>query len=168
MNIDILTGNNKITVIGSNSKVEETIQVLSQYSDRLSDVEGFDRQLINNVIVKHKLKAAILYNGNEVYNSEAILRNLKLIKNKNDVNRMTKYTYKFLINQCGSIAHHSKEGWISHYPTVKDLKAFFISNEFGNNIYDHIPSYNSSSRLIAMKIFQLFGISYTKLVRGDF
>ena len=65
---------------------------------------------------------------------------------------MTKYLYQFLTLFCGPIAHYNMFGWIEEYPTVEDLKIFFMRNEFGQRVLNYIPNWNTDVYNIVTEI----------------
>lgn len=65
---------------------------------------------------------------------------------------MSDYLYNFLHLACGSIAHFNKLGWIECYPTVDNLKQFFIKNEYGNRVSHQIPRWHTDAISIVEQI----------------
>lgn len=65
---------------------------------------------------------------------------------------LSDYFYEFLHLDCGSIAHYNKQGWVTEYPTVDDLKAFFKENEFGHRVLDDIPEWKTDAKRIVQTI----------------
>ena len=139
------------------------------------------RLLIQDAMHKHNLKADILFNGNGVWNQTRIIRNLNKIiehgtlyaKDRLDYRpigsmlrmpvigetHLSDYFYKFLHLCCGSIAHYNKCGWVAEYPTVHDLKNFFIKNEFGRRVLDDVPDWKTDVKRIVKEIEEKLGIT---------
>lgn len=138
--------------------------------------EAEARLKIQDLIDEHDLKASILVNGNTVWSKKRILRNLdRIMKHGTLYLRrspryvpvgsmlrfpqggtpvLSKYFYKFLHLDCGSIAHYNIHGWICHYPTVDYLKKFFMKNEFGKRVVDWIPDWYADAKRIVEEIEQ--------------
>ena len=53
------------------------------------------------------------------------------------------YFYNFIVSCCGSQPHYSRAGWIGIYPTLNDLKRFFMTNEFGKSVAEYVPEWKS-------------------------
>ena len=156
-NAEIKTKGCTIAIYGSRKDQEVAYDLIAnKHFNKITGNEVKDRIYLMHLICNLKVKAAILYNGNTVYDNNKILRNLRTIKRQNDMSKMTKYTYQWLTLACGSIAHYNIHGWIAEYPTVKDLRNFFHSNEFNSNIYDHVPDYNSSNKALALEVLKIF------------
>ncbi len=150
---EIKTKGITIKVIGSTKIVEQSSNLIEDLA--ITGKEKEDRLIIMNAITKLKIKAIILYEGNTVYNNGTILKNLRAIK-RHGLYYMNDYTYKWLINATGSIAHYNKSGWINKYPTVKDLRDYFHCNEWSKSIYDYVPEYNSSNKFLALEVLKIF------------
>ena len=72
---------------------------------------------------------------------------------------MSDYLYSFLSSDAGSIAHYDKNGWLSEYPTVIELKHFYSENENGCNIVQEQPYWKSDVILIGQEILKLLNSS---------
>ena len=149
----VLEINNKVAVYGSKKDVEEAISALNIFCDFLKNnpEEARARKRIQSIIDDKNLKADILYDGNTVWSKKKILKGIKKVK-KNGMKSMTKYLYQFLTLSCGSIAHYNMFGWIEEYPTIEDLKSFFMRNEFGHRVLNHIPNWNTDVYNIVVEI----------------
>ena len=176
----------QIRIIGSKKDVEIAEGALKAIPNLESLPEPEARLVIQRLIDKQKLKAAIVFDGNTVWSMTRILSNLKRIiehgtlydKDKpsfipiGSMLRMptvgktilSDYFYQFLHLACGSIAHYNIRGWIAKYPTVEDLRQFFKCNEFGKRVLDYIPSWETDAKRIVEAIeTQLFPFeSYMK------
>jgi len=166
-----------ITIYGNQKHIEETKRGLSAITGLAEMSEGEARLKIQALIDQERLKADILYNGNSVWSKEKIIRNLKQIIKAGTLYRidqpryipigsmlripaggkprLTKYFYNFLHLSCGSIAHYNIQGWIAEYPTVEDLRRFFLKNEFGKRVLDHLPVWKTDAKKIVEEIEQL-------------
>ena len=138
--------------------------------ENLNDVQV--RLLLQDVIDDKNLYASILYKGNAVWSRRRITRNLnriiargRLYGNGDRQVRwlrvkpgiclpavpkdfkpiLSEYFYNFLILCCGSKPHYNRAGWIGIYPTVADLKRFFMKNEFGKPVSEYIPDWKSDA-----------------------
>lgn len=131
------------------------------------------RIVIQDAIDEHRLNASILYKGNRVWSRTKILNNLERIMEKGTLygNKrvrwlrlgsnlclpatpqdfkpvLSEYFYEFLSLNCGSIAHYSRAGWIGIYPTLEDLKRFFLKNEHGKPVSQWIPPWKTDVKRI--------------------
>jgi len=159
--------------MGSKKEVEaaevavKTIQGLEDLSESKARLE------IQKLIDEQSLKATILFDGNTVWSKNRILRNLEeIIKHGTLYNKkkpryipigsmlrmpvvgdciLSDYFYHFLTD-CGSIAHYNKQGWVTEYPTLEDLKEFFKHNEYGRRVLDDIPCWKTDAKLIVEAI----------------
>ena len=145
--------NPSITLIGSARDIQSACDVFdTELILRQCGNEEHDREDIASIISEHKLKAAILYRGNTVWDIDRLVKNVKTIVKHNDMLKMNGYTYKFFSLVCGSIAHYNIHGWIANYPTVDSLRGFFRCNEFGRPVVSHIPFWHSDGRKAATLI----------------
>ncbi|MCF7795996.1 hypothetical protein K9M42_02785 [Patescibacteria group bacterium] len=154
--IDIKSkASNKIRLIGSDEYVNATDDVLLSMGDMFkNNSEGEIRDWIQKKVIhvyKFAQKIDILYDGNTVINDIKILKNLRKIK-RQGMEAMNDDFYDFLHLSCGSIAHFSKMGWISCYPTINSLKKFFIKNEFGKRVLNDIPNWKTDTINTVKKI----------------
>jgi len=172
---DLLEG--KIRIYGSRKDIEEAKEALSKIEKLAELSESEARLVIQDLIQEHSLAADILYDGNTVYNMERILQNLRQIISRGTLydgehpayipigsmlrmpvvgkTILSEYFYGFLINTCGSIAHYSIQGWVTEYPTVDDLKAFFKKNEYGKPVRESIPGWHTDAVRIVDEIEKL-------------
>jgi len=168
----------RVEIIGSRQQITRAENVLlSRLSSLVSLKEPEARIRIQDVIDEYDLKADILYCGNTVWSRKQIIRNLKRIIKAGtlyDPKRLSyvpigsmlrmpvvgktilsKYFYEFLHLECGSIAHYNIQGWVTHYPTLEDLKQFFRKNEYGRRVLDSIPWWETDVRRIVQDIEDL-------------
>ena len=148
----------KITLYGSGSQITQTEAVLQTIPNLAGMNEPEARLAILKLIEDNNIEADILFDGNTVWNREKLLKNIRLIKKTNDMNRMSDYLYKFLHLCCGSIAHYDKYGWICEYPTVGDLKRFFQKNEFGQRVSQYLPHWKTDAKEIVKAIEEILEI----------
>lgn len=166
-----------ITFYGNSKQVERAKKVLSSINGLAEMSEGEARLQIQAMIDQERLEAGILYDGNTVWSRDKIIRNLKQIIKAGTLYRdgqpryisigrtislpaggrprLTKYFYDFLSLSCGSIAHYNIQGWIAEYPTVEDLRGFFLKNEFGERVLDHLPVWETDAKKIVEEIEHL-------------
>jgi len=148
----------RIAIYGSKSEIEAAEKSLADNDVDLSTLdEPLARLAIQGLIDEHNLKASILINGNSVWSRNRVIRDIRKVV-KNGMTAMTDYLYKWLSLQAGSIAHYSRLGWIDVYPSVEHLRQFFLRNEFGQSVKEHIPHRFTDSYLIAEEIEQILGI----------
>ena len=172
----------QIRVIGSKKDVEKAVALVKAIPD-LENIpfEYTSRKILQQLVEDNSLKAYISFDGNDIVNSKLILVNLKRIIEKGtlydgkhpgyvavgsmlrfpvvDKCILSDYFYNFLHLHCGSIAHYNKQGWVTEYPTVDDLRAFFKKNEFGRRVLDDLPhwasDYKRTVELIEKMLFPL-------------
>ena len=143
----------KVSIYGSKKDINSAKNQLDMTFIR--GVEYNDRMIIQNQIDAKNIKATILYSGNTVWSFNRTIRDFKRYKNGGI---MTNYLYNFLILACGSIAHYSKAGWVSVYGNKIELKRFFLKNEFGQRVYDHVPVWKTDAKRIVREIENILGI----------
>jgi len=168
---------NKITIGGSKKDCDKTEELLKTIENLDNLYEGVARLKIQQLIDEYNIKPWILFNGNGVWSKKRVLNNLKQIMKHGTLydgkhpryipigsmlrmpsvgkTILSTYFYEFLHLCCGSIAHYSIRGWVTEYPTLEDLKAFFKKNEFGKRVLDDIPGWKTDARLIVKKIEEL-------------
>ena len=164
----------EIRIIGSKKDSEKAEALLKAIPELESLPEPRARLIIQKIIEDNDLKATILFDGNSVWNSKPILRNLRRIMEAGTLYNgkkpryipigsmlrmpavgqciLSDYFYSFLSLDCGSIAHYNKQGWVTEYPTVEDLKAFFKKNEFGHRVLDDIPGWMTDAKRVVEEI----------------
>ena len=165
--------NGDIRILGNKQSLEKAQVALKKIANLDKLTEGNARLRIQQAIDENHLSASILYKGNAVWSKIRILRNLDQIIAKGSLygNKrvrwmklgsmltlpatpqdfkpiLSDYFYEFLHLNCGSIAHYDKAGWIGHYPTVDDLKRFFLKNEHGKRVIEWIPDWKTDVRNI--------------------
>jgi len=169
----------KISIYGSSQEVERTLSLLLTIPELLVKRECEARLLIQDLIDKHKIKATIMFDGNTVWSKDRIIRNLKQIIEAGTLYNgkkpsyipigsmlrmpvvgdciLSDYFYSFLNLDCGSIAHFNKQGWVTEYPTVDDLREFFKKNEYGHRVLHNVR--HSDAKLIVEEIEKLLNIN---------
>lgn len=154
--------NSYLALYGTREEIEESLKVLNEEMLRLlginKDNEREARILLQRMIDQGVITAEVLFDGNLVFSKKRIIENIKEIIKSGDMHRLNDYTYKFLINACGSIAHFDKEGWIGHYPTVNHLRKFFLKNEYGKRVLKFQPYWAGDRIEIIKEIEALLGI----------
>ena len=115
-----------------------------------------NRKCMMDLIDEYKIKTSLMYGGFSIYSKDRILKNIKQIL-KNGMSALNKYTYTFIINACGSIAHYSKSGWIGEYPTIEDFKQFFKKNEYGAPVIKYVNGYEDHKDIVS-DIYKLLKI----------
>jgi len=137
--------------------------------DNMTEAQA--RIVIQDAIDEYTIDASILYRGNQIWSRKRIVQNLKRIIERGQLygNKRVKwlrvgsmlclpavpqdfkpilseYFYNFLTLCCGSIAHYNRAGWIGIYPTVEDLKRFFMKNEHGKPVSEYIPTWKTDAK----------------------
>jgi len=164
-----------ISILGDKKGIQKVKDVLDNLD--LPPLENKARIVIQDVIDEHHLNVSILYRGNRVWSRRKILNNLERIIEKGTLygNKrvrwlrlgsmlylpatpadfkpvLSNYFYEFLTLCCGSIAHYNKAGWIGIYPTLEDLKQFFLKNEHGKPVSEYIPPWETDVKRIVNDI----------------
>ena len=170
MGENVKTEIGKISVYGDKLETMRTQSLLLTIPDLFAMPEAEARLKIQDLIEKHNIKADILYDGNTVWNKKKILDNAKrIVKHGTLYNGekpayvavgsmlrfpvvgdciLSDYFYHFLSQDCGSIAHYNKQGWVTTYPTLEDLKQFLLKNEFGQRVRDYLPHWPDAKRIV--------------------
>lgn len=176
---------NKIRIYGSRKTRVKAVNILLRIESLRDLTEPEARLKIQEEMDRHRLgKDSILYSGNGVWSRTRILKNLKKIIKHGTLydskqpeivpigqilslptstgdTILSKYFYQFLHLCCGSIAHYNIQGWIAYYPTVEDLRQFFLKNEHGKRVIDDIPLWKTDVQKIVRDIERLLGIRDT-------
>jgi len=157
--------NTKITLYGSKNEIKRAMSYFNEANIRqkLAGEEYSDRLILMNEFVPH-IKCSITYDGNTVWNKEKLIRDFKRILN-NGMKRLSDYLYEFFHLDCGSIAHFDKHGWIATYPTLASLRQFFIRNEYGQSIVEHMPHWKADAIKIAQEMNELLKTQDKKQVQ---
>lgn len=171
----------KLTIIGSSQEVARALSLLLSIPELLAKGESEARLLIQDLIDKHKIKATIMFDGNTVWSKDRIIRNLKQIIEAGTLYNgkkpayipigsmlrmpvvgdcvLSTYFYSFLNLKCGSIAHYNKQGWVTEYPTVDDLREFFQKNEYGKRVLHDVGYRFTDAKRIVEDIEKLLNIN---------
>jgi len=173
-----LSLSNDIVLSGSKkqiAKAKKHLNPVLNYIVKLPQPEA--RLFLQKAIDEYNLNTNIVYRGHFVWSRKKILRNVKRIifrgqlydnkrstkvqwvrvgkmaclpkVEKNFKPILSEYFYNFLITVCGSQQHYNRIGWIGIYPTVQDLKRFFMANEQNKRVTEYIPEWKSDCREIA-------------------
>lgn len=173
-----LTLSRDISISGNAQQIAKAKMVLEPMLKRLEVMtEAQARMVIQDTIDGQGLGASILYKGNQVWSRRKIILNLKRIMARGQlygnkrvrwmrVNNsvclpsvekgfkpiLSQYFYDFLTLCCGSKAHYNRAGWIGIYPTLDDLKRFFMKNEHGKPVSEYIPEWKTDAKRIVEDI----------------
>ena len=170
----------KIRIYGDKMEVARTQSLLLTIPNLFALSEGEARLKIQDFLEEHNIKADILYDGNTVWNKKRILANAKRIVEHGTLYNgkkpayipigsmlrfpvvdeciLSDYFYSFLNQDCGSIAHYNKQGWVTEYPTLDDLRQFFRKNEFGRRVRDDIPDWRTDTKRLVLELEKILGI----------
>lgn len=169
----------KMAIYGSKKETDDA-KILLNTIPKLHEISESDARIrIQDVIDAGRMKADVLYDGNRVWSRKKIIRNMKRIMKEGVLGYagyipvgsilcipsmergtliLSDYFYEFLHLSCGSIAHYSKAGWITEYPTVEDLRMFFLKNEYGKRVIEDIPGWKTDAIRIVEEIEKLLRI----------
>ena len=162
-----------ISISGNAKQIAKAKKILEPMMKQLSSLEEpRARIVLQDAIDDFAIGASILYRGNLVWSRRKVVLNLRRIIARGQLygngNKQVKwlrakpgiclpavpkdfkpilseYFYNFLILCCGSKPHYSRAGWIGIYPTVADLKRFFMKNEYGKPVSEYIPEWKSDA-----------------------
>lgn len=129
----------KLRVIGNQYFINRFELAIIPYDNFAAFDEATTRHIIQEMLDLNGYKLTVLYAGNTVYGTKALVRDMKRIVKADDMSLLSNALYHFFSLACGSIAHFNKYGWIEQYPTVDSLRGFFKHNEFGENILSYQP-----------------------------
>ena len=148
----------RVAIYGSQKEISTTAELITSLLPELPTMaEPQARLALQDLIDLKKLTTDILFDGNSVWSKDRITRDIRKVV-KNGMNSMTDYLYKWLSLQAGSIAHYNKLGWIDVYPTVDHLRKFFLKNEYGHRVKDHLNNRFTDSYLIVCEIENILKI----------
>lgn len=134
----------KIRVCGKGAaKIKATEDVL--FSLPLTGKEGSDRLLIQKALDEHSGMASVLYDGNTVYASKKLVKELKKMAQTGSLEKMTDAMYQFLSLNF-DIAHYNKRGFIDYYD---GLWGKFLMETLSYSIH-RIPGWETDVRKIVM------------------
>ena len=154
----LLPIDSRIAIYGNKQNIEQAEIILLKNVPELPSLsESQARLKLQGVIDNENIRADILFGGNSVWSKKKILRDIRKVK-KQGMEKLSDYLYKFLSVTCGSIAHYNKHGWIECYPTIHDLRQFFMSNEFGERVLNHLPIWNTDAQQIVKSIEEELGV----------
>jgi len=104
---------------------------------RISADEGELRLLLQRFLdEKGIIKDWLLVNGNTVWSFNRIVKEVHKIKRENSTKKISDYFYKFM-HLNFTIAHYSKTGWISVYPSYPDVMEILLKRQ------NDIPSWHT-------------------------
>ena len=151
----LLTTDKRVAIYGTTKQVQEVEQILSKNIPNLPALNESDARLkIQDCIDTYKIRADILFDGNTIWAKNKIIKDIRTVK-KYGMGKLSDYLYKFLSLSCGSIAHYDKQGWVETYPTVYDLRLFFVENEYGRRVLDSLPTWKTDAYRIVEEIEQI-------------
>ena len=108
----IVIGEAKITLIGTKSQIEKTEKLLNVV--HINGYEKSDRLNIQQALDCSSGNAVVLYEGNTVYPSKALVNEFKRMKKSGSIEKMSNKMYEFM-NLNFDIAHYNKAGYINEY-----------------------------------------------------
>lgn len=156
--IRVYANDRRIKLLGSENQIGAAEELIERfYPDMINQTEPNARIELQSLLDTEPLRLSILFEGNSVHGSVAIINAVKKIK-KNGMQAMTNNLYKFLSLVCGSIAHYDKHGWIAEYPTIEHLREFFKRNEFGQRVSDYLPLWRADAKEIVLQIEDILAV----------
>lgn len=148
-----------IVLSGTTEQVKRARKLLSpvvQVSQKLplscSLSDGEIRIALQDLIDECHIKALVVHKGHRVWSRKRIMNNLQQIRNKG-TEGLGNYFYEYIKTVCGVKTNYfNRKAWIAAYPTVDAFGAFFLRNEFGQNVIEYIPEWKADARRIAADI----------------
>lgn len=104
--------NPKIVLYGSSKQIEKTENLLCNLN--LTGFKKEDRLKIQEVLDNSSGNATVLYEGNTVYPSKALVNEFKRMKKSGTIEKMSNKMYEFMSLNF-DIAHYNKAGYIYEY-----------------------------------------------------
>ncbi|MGD0495462.1 MAG: hypothetical protein ABSB28_05415 [Candidatus Bathyarchaeia archaeon] len=173
-----MTLSRDISISGNSKQIAKAKKILSPMLNRLETLNVVQARLsLQDAIDDNTLYASILFRGQVVWGRKRITNNLKRIIARGQLygNKQVKwmrvnpniclpsvpqdfkpilseYFYQFLTMCCGSNPHYSRAGWIGIYPTLADLKRFFMKNEHGKQVSDYVPDWKADAQRVVEDI----------------
>ncbi|MBR5357434.1 MAG: hypothetical protein IK121_11000 [Lachnospiraceae bacterium] len=102
----------RITYYGSAKQKERSEALVNSLN--LTGNEGADRLIIQEALDNATGTGIILYDGNTVYPSKKLVKELNRMKKTGSIEKMSNEMYKFLSTNF-DIAHYNKFGFIDYY-----------------------------------------------------
>ncbi len=112
-NIKINKNGSIITLSGNSSVIESEKNILEGLD--LTGIESKDRIIIQQCMDTKKFKSDILYNGNNVYSLNKIVKEYRKLQKTGTLENLSKTLYNFFTLACGDIAHYNIEGYKDYY-----------------------------------------------------
>lgn len=156
----------RIVFYGNADAMIEADEAVTKFCPGVAECDEAEARLVLGRLIDVKdLRATIMYDGNTVWSKKRLIRDLQRILRDDDMSKMTDYLYEFLHLECGSIAHCNKQGWISVYPTVGDLRAFFLKNERGQHVSLSVPQWYTDAQVIVEEMARMLELDKVKVFR---
>lgn len=156
----------RIVFWGNADAMIEADEAVTKYCSGVAKCDEAEARLVLGRLIDEKdLRATIMYDGNSIWSKKRLIRDLQRILRSDDMSKMTDYLYEFLHLECGSIAHSTKAGWISVYPTVGDLRAFFLKNERGQHVSLSIPQWYTDAQVCVEEMARMLELDKQKVFR---
>lgn len=146
MRKEIKMNNATISIHGDVKNVARAEKMINDLG-KLQGWEGGNRALIQKEVCD-KVRCSILYNGNTIYPLKAILKDFKKVI-EGGVECLSDELYTLFHCSMGTIAHYNKQGWISNYPTISDVRGVLV-NAF-------IPDWHTDLELIRSEMILMIG-----------
>ncbi len=109
--IDVNGG--KINLYGSSATIKKEKNIIENLN--LTGNEYEDRLIIQKCIDEQKLKSSILYNGNQIYPFEKIIKSYRKLQKSGTLDNLSMEMYHFFMYACGDIAHYDIGGYKYYY-----------------------------------------------------
>jgi len=111
----------RIALYGHRNDIETTEELIERFYPNISELpEPQARIELQSLIDTERIRVDILFKGNGVYSYNKIIKDFKKIM-KNGVGSLSNRLYEFF-HLNGTIAHYNIHGWITHYPTMEDIR----------------------------------------------
>ena len=147
----------RITLHGNEKNVARCEELLESIKIYLVGREDKDRLVIQENVCD-KVRCSILYEGNSVHGIKTIMNDFDKLFKEGGMSNLTDELYDFFHLNCGTIAHYNREGWIGNYSSIGALRDLFMRNEYGQDVYSHIPSWKTDCKEIVLKMESKLGM----------
>lgn len=87
--------NTKVDVYGPQEEIDQALDVMNKTTGLETVDEAVFRIKMQFLIDHFNLKATIMYDGNQVWSKKRVIRDLRLVINKDSTEVMTDYLYRF-------------------------------------------------------------------------
>lgn len=129
----------RIHLSTSSTKLSLELIEFCKQVDQINPNESVVRQLLVPFANKMKRGDSLLCNGNTVWNTDMLVKDLNKLLNKYKIENFTDYLYKFFTLSCGTIAHYNRHTWWGVFQPASVLLEFVKNLEKQSTTPDWQP-----------------------------